>query len=268
MSTDTNYIDSYNRFISLIAKRYDKSMWSRLPERTRAVFHTYNNIEKWISKASDREKMFFLQDLGMTTAMVVFPDNNLNLNDIPELSDFFFTVENRIISVQKQLERNYFALTTRELAVYFYNMSQNSNSKYFMLKQNFAALDEANQNAAAGTYKSAGEYKKNTDIRESILEFISNVLADFNAQRAKELSIPSITLLFHMRKFNETGVKLDTLLSLFKGSLGQRQIYNYLSLLKKRGLILSTGKKTSAVYTLSSTGMLFVQDYCDKILSL
>lgn len=265
MNTDKIQLENFNKFISLIVRRYDKSLWHTLPGRTREVFYGNKDINKWIIKASITDKMFLLSDLGFDSAMVVFPTNHLSISDIPELSQFTFKIENRIHGVQKQLEKELFAVTTRDIAPVFYNLSQNSNSTYFGVKHDFKALKEANDDIESGNFKSAMAYQKARETRESILKFVLNVLTDFCTM---EIGPHEITILSYLREFNELGARLETIVSLFKGTVGQRQIQNYISDLIKKGHILRTGNKQNTAFMLSSSGMLFIQDYADRILSL
>ncbi len=261
-------LKNYNKYVSLIARRFSKADWHKLPERTRKAFYNSKSIDKWIVNATIAEKMFFLEDLGFTSCMLVFPNDNCKLDDIPELSDFTVDIKKRISAVEKQLELDMFALCVRELAPVVYNLSQNSNNKIYAIKSDFKALNEANDNYIKENFKSATDYAKSEETRENILKFVLNVLMDFNLQTKKELSLQAITILFHLRECNDVGIKFKTVVSLFNGSLGERQVQNYLAYLSKTGYIQSTGKKLNTVYMLSSKGMLFVNDYTNRILSL
>jgi predicted transcriptional regulator len=260
-------IENLNKFISLVARRVDKTTWHRLPKRTSDIFYTHKNINKWIVKADDSAKMFFLEDLGFTVARVVFPNNNFSISDIPELSDFTIDIKNRIASVEKQLEKEYFCLVTRDFSVPFHNMSQNSISRYFGLKHDFKALAEANENIETGNFKSAVEYANNVETRENILKFILGVLMQFNS-KIEPLLLQEITILCHLREYNEVGAKFQTIITLFKGAIGQRQTQIYLAKLHKEGYILRSGTKANTIYSLSSKGMLYINDYADRIIQL
>lgn len=259
-------VENFNKFISLVARRVNKSEWHTFPLRTKNVFYNNKDIDRWIVRASDVDKMFFLEDLGFTTARVVFPNNNFDISDIPELSEYSFTIKNKISSVEKQLEKNLFCLCTREVGTFFYNMSQNSNSQYFALKQDFLALTEANKSEKK-TYASALEYEKNRNAREGILKLIMNLLIDLNANHGDRCH-EEITILFHLREFNETGVKSETVLNIFKGSIGKRMIQNYIANLVKQGYINRSGRKSDTIYMLSAKGMIFINDFANRIMSL
>jgi len=260
-------IENLNKFISLIARRVDKTQWHQLPKRTSDVFYTYKDINRWIVKADDKAKMFFLEDLGFTVARVIFPNNSLSISDIPELSDFTIDPKNRITSVEKQLNKEWFAIATREMAVYFYNMSQNSNGKFYALNHDFKALEEANNNIESGNFTSAVEYAKNAETRENILKFVLNVMMHLNSN-IEPLCSQEITILCHLREYNEVGVKFQTIITLFRGAIGQRQTQIYLARLVKECYILRSGNKHNTIYMLSSKGMLYINDYADRVLNL
>lgn len=258
-------VENFNKFISIAARRIDKSEWYKLPARTREVFYKYKDINRWISKASDTDKMFFLEDIGFTTARVVFPNNQFDVSDIPELSDFTIDIKNRIKSIEKMVDKDFFCLCTRELAVYFYNMSQNSNSRYYALQSDMKSLQVANEKYQSGAYESAIDYQKTIDTREGILKFINNILISLNES---ELSLQEIIILSSLREYNDVGIKTEGIKDIFHGSVGNRMIQIYLQNLNKKGLIVRSGKKNSTIYTLSAKGMLYINDYADKMLSL
>lgn len=259
-------LESLDKFICIIANRVNKEDWHSLPQRTRNVFYNYKDIKRWLNKATMLDKAVFLQDLNFTTAISVFPDGDFDISDIPSLSEYTIDVKNRIKSMEKQIEKEFFCVCTRELGTNFYNMSVNSNSKMFILKQNYKELQEASDRGIE-SYSSAIEADKAEKGRDGILKFVLNLLMDV-VGRSIDLSLQEITILFILREYYDVGVKSETIHNAFKGSVGERMVLKYLSGLSKQGYINRIGGTNGTAYFLSTKGVFFINDYADRLMKL
>lgn len=251
----------------MIARRFDKTTWHKLPQRSRDVFYTHKEIDRWIKKASITDLMFFMEDIGFTSAIVVFPNNKFNISDIPELSDYAFRLNNKIKGIEKTLEKEYFCLCTREMGNIFYNLSHNVHNKLYEIKSQLKRFDGANENINRGVYSSATQMEQNINTREFVLKFCTNLITELN-NASDGLILAHKTILLNLREYNQVGVKPNTIITWFKGSIGDRQVKNYMEFLVDEGYAIRTGKKTNTIYMLSSKGVLFINDYTNKLIEL